>query len=440
MKTYSFTKLIPKASKIKNGLTCLILFSSFLAINLQAEFVATASNENRRSPAAQAVDNDFRTSWSCSKKGVQSLTVDLSKDELIRGFVYIPFLNSLSGRVKEYKVETSLDQKTWQEVNKGTFTNPVNVSMWPDRKDKIGRIKLAKTIKARYYRLTILSTFNNGPARLNEFLPVVTEKEPYFGETMATLKGLRYAPSIHLSYKLPNASVYYNEIEITNSAPGSFFMGIGFNQGYFGIQETNQGKKWFLFSIWDSKSHDKNSQLAEKRVIAEHKAPKTRAQRFGHEGSGGQSFYDYDWKVGEKIKFVLKIEDHGERRHYKSYFYHNIEKRWVHMLTFSSIAPQKHLSRFHSFVEDFRRNYDSFNIHRGMKIHQAWAKGLDGKWHYAEQSRFTRDGNPHTNITAYTDENAFYFGTGGKVKKEVKPGEQIKRPGLKTPPTDLPFK
>ncbi|MCM8539312.1 MAG: DUF3472 domain-containing protein, partial [Lentisphaeraceae bacterium] len=113
--------------------------------------------------------------------------------------------------------------------------------------------------------------------------------------------------------------------------------------------------------------------------------------------------------------------------------------RWIHMLTFASIAPQPHLSRFHSFVEDFKRDYKSFHKHRGMKVLNSWIKDLDGKWYYVTDARFTRDGNPHTNITAHTEGNTFYFGTGGKVKNEVKPGSIIKRPELKTPPTDLPF-
>jgi hypothetical protein len=287
--------------------------------------------------------------------------------------------------------------------------------------------------------LVIASTVNDKPARFMELQPIVGAQEPFAGETLATLKGLRYAPSIHLRYNpAPKAQTYYNEIEVTDSAPGTFFMAIGFNQGYFGIQEAANGKKWFLFSIWDSHDHDKNAQTEDKRTIAEHIAPGTRAQRFGNEGSGGQSFYDYDWQVGEKIRFLLKIEDHGTRQHYIANFYNNKEKRWVHMLTFSSVAPQKHLSGFHSFVEDFRRNYDSFNLHRGMKIHQAWAQDTDGKWNYMTDATLSRDANPHLNISAFTEQGEFYFGTGGKVDKPTAPGAKMKRPIIVELPKDIP--
>ena len=417
-------------------LLCVCFFSS---LTLCAEYLVTASSFHKRHKAALAADNNYQSAWVSAKKGPQSLTVDLNKVETVKGFVHIPFLFNTSGRVSKYEIEVSKDGKDWQKVDSGTFTYPDKVSVWPDKKDKIQKITLKKPVNARFYRMNILSTVNNAPARLNEFLPIISE-EPFAQESMRTIKGYRYAPSIHLSYKpSPKAQLYYNEIEVTESVPGSFFMAIGFNQGYFGIQETNQGKKWFLFSIWDSNSHDKNAQIADKRVKVIHQDPKTRAQRFGGEGSGGQSFYDYDWKVGERVKFCLKIEDKGDRRHYSAYIYLSQEKRWVHMLTFASIAPQPHLSRFHSFVEDFKRDFASFHKHRGMKVFNSWIKDLEGNWHYATDARFTRDGNPHTNITTFTDGNAFYFGTGGKVDKEVKPGSMIKREAIKSPPTDLPF-
>ena len=416
-----------------------LLVSLLITQSSLAQSKVKASNSHKKHPAVYAADGDFTTYWASTKKGAQTLTFDLEKVQPIKGFVYIPFLSNISGRVLNYELETSLNGNEWINVAKGKFKSPDSVSVWTDNKDEIGRIKLKNPVNAQFYRLKILSTINDKPARFCELQPII-DKEIYENETMATLKGQRYAPSIHLNYKpSPKAQLYYNEIEVTESVPGSFFMAIGFNQGYFGIQETNHGKKWFLFSIWDSKSHDKNAQLKDKQVQIIHQDPKTRAQRFGGEGSGGQSFYDYNWKVGEKVKFALKIEDKGERRHYSSYIYLSHEKRWVHMLTFASIAPQAHLSRFHSFVEDFKRDYKSFHKHRGMKVFNSWVKDLDGKWHYITDARFTRDANPHTNITAYSEADSFYFGTGGKVKNEVKPGFIIKRPELKTPPTDLPF-
>ncbi len=417
----------------------LFCISFLLSLTLSAELTVTASSSHKRHHAGLAADNDFKTAWISAKKGPQSITFDMGRTQSVKGFIHIPFLFNSSGRVLKYDIETSLDSKLWTKVNSGEFAYPAGINVWPDKKDKICKIMLEKPVSARYYKLKIISTVNDVPARLNEFLPVI-DKEPFANETMGSIKGYRYAPSIHLNFKpSPKAQLYYNEIEVTESVPGSFFMAIGFNQGYFGIQETNQGKKWFLFSIWDSNSHNKNAQIADKRVKVIHQDPKTRAQRFGGEGSGGQSFYDYDWKVGERIKFCLKIEDKDDRRHYSAFIYLSQEKRWAHMLTFASIAPQPHLSRFHSFVEDFKRDFDSFHKHRGMKVYNSWIKDLEGKWHYVTDARFTRDGNPHTNITAFTKEDAFYFGSGGKVEKEVKPWTMIKRETKKTPPTDLPF-
>ena len=61
-------------------------------------------------------------------------------------------------------------------------------------------------------------------------------------------------PALHFWWELPDAPVnwLYNSITVEQSAPMSFFMGIGFNGGYFGIQEHNSSAdRYVLFSIWD---------------------------------------------------------------------------------------------------------------------------------------------------------------------------------------------
>lgn len=421
-----------------------LLFSLMLTLLLApcalSQYAATGSNTHSRFPAKLSCDMDFRSGWESKKPGSQTLTVDLGQAQQVSGFVYIPYLNKKNGRVSKYRMETSLDGKSWKKSIEGSFTSPRQVSIWPDSKDQIHRLQLKQAQKMRWYRLHILSTEGNAPARLNELQPIIVgKKEPFAGVSLAELKGQRYAPSIHLNYRVPRADVYYNEITVTESAPGSFFMGIGYNQGYFGIQEHTAGRKWLIFSIWDDRSHDRNAQTEEKRAQIVYMDENTRSQRFGNEGSGRQSFYDYDWKVGEKIKLMLKIEDKGERRHYSGYFYHNTLKKWILMTKYSSIAPQPFLTRFHSFVEDFRRNYDSFGRHRSLKIDQAWARDLEGKWHYVTDCTFTRDSNPNTNITAFTQENSFNFGTGGKVKKETKPRTKLQRPVQRQAPQGLPL-
>ena len=44
----------------------------------------------------------------------------------------------------------------------------------------------------------------------------------------------RAARSVHLGYPASEAAVFYNEMTIEKSVPGSYFMACGFRHGYFG--------------------------------------------------------------------------------------------------------------------------------------------------------------------------------------------------------------
>ena len=51
------------------------------------------------------------------------------------------------------------------------------------------------------------------------------------------------ARSVHLSYIAPPATAFYGEVTVEKSVPDSYFQVCGFNGGYFGIQEHEEGKK-----------------------------------------------------------------------------------------------------------------------------------------------------------------------------------------------------
>ena len=53
----------------------------------------------------------------------------------------------------------------------------------------------------------------------------------------------RAARSVHLGWQAPEATAFYNELNVEESVPGSYFMAAGFRHGYFGIQEQASGRK-----------------------------------------------------------------------------------------------------------------------------------------------------------------------------------------------------
>lgn len=162
--------------------------------------------------------------------------------------------------------------------------------------------------------------------------------------------------SVHLVYPSEKATAFYNEVTPLHSATGTYFCVCGWDKGYCGMQEVGSGKRLLIFSVWDSSNNDPNALQAERRTKLVDKDARTRIGRFGGEGSGGQSFYDYEWQIGRTYRFLVTARSVGERTEYGGYFYVPEEKAWRRLVVFSTITGGKPMGGFYSFIEDFRRN------------------------------------------------------------------------------------
>jgi hypothetical protein len=256
------------------------------------------------------------------------------------------------------------------------------------------------------------------------------------------LKGIA-CRSVHLGYPAPAGSAFYTELTVEKSAPGTYFMACGWNKGYFGIQELANGKKLVLFSVWDpTAGNDPKSVPVEKRVKTLHKDKGVRVGRFGNEGTGGQSFFDYDWKANETYRFLVTAKADGpDRTAYSGYFYLPEKKEWKHLVAFSTPTPKADRFRgYYSFIEDFRRNKVSATQARRATFGNGWVKSAAGKWVSLEKARFTADANPVLNIDAGTDGPRFFLATGGTTENTTtKLRETIgRKAGDTKPPADLP--
>lgn len=69
----------------------------------------------------------------------------------------------------------------------------------------------------------------------------------------------------------------------------------------------------------------------------------------------------------------------------------------------------------YSFIEDFRRNYESAKIQRVAKFQNGWVLGVDGTWSRMSKARFTGDVTPSTNIDAGAEGDGFFLMTGGET-------------------------
>jgi Domain of unknown function (DUF3472)/Domain of unknown function (DUF5077) len=257
------------------------------------------------------------------------------------------------------------------------------------------------------------------------------------------LKGIA-CRSVHLGYPAPEGVAFYTEMTVEKSADGTYFMTAGWSKGYFGIQELASGKKLVLFSVWDpTAGNDPKKVDVTKRVKMLHKDEAVRVQRFGGEGTGGQSFFDYDWNIGETYRFLVTARSDGDARTaYGGYFFVPEKKEWKHLVTFSTITNGALLKGYYSFVEDFRRNKLSTTKERRASFGNGWIKPAKGDWSPLDKARFTADANPVLNIDAGATGGRFFLATGGDIiNKTTKLRDTItrgKEPSATKRPTDLP--
>ncbi|AGA29870.1 DUF3472 domain-containing protein [Singulisphaera acidiphila] len=247
--------------------------------------------------------------------------------------------------------------------------------------------------------------------------------------------------SVHLGYPAPEGVAFSNEITIQQSAVGTYFMVCGWDKGYFGLQELGNGKKLLIFSVWDSEQNDPKAVQEDHRTKLISKDEKVRTGRFGGEGTGGQSFFDYDWKVGTTYRFLVAANVKGQRTEYSGYFFVPESQEWKHLITFSTVTGGKFLSGYYSFIEDFKRDRISATKARQARFANGWVMAKNGDWTSLSKARFTGDSNPVTNINAFVDGDQYALATGGETENNgVKLRELMSLPSgeKRKPPEGLP--
>ena len=252
----------------------------------------------------------------------------------------------------------------------------------------------------------------------------------------------RAARSVHLSYPSAESMLYYNEMTVEKSVPGSYFMACGFQHGYFGIQELGNGHKVVLFSVWDpTKGDNPNAVRAEQRVEMLYKADDVTVKRFGGEGTGGQSFFPYDWKAGQTYRFAVKATVTEKKTAYAGYLFLPESKKWKHLVTFRTTTGGEGIRGPHSFIEDFRRDGKSAKEVRRALYGNGWVCDAKGKWSALTKARFTASGatwEAKETIDAEAVKDRFSLQTGGDTRMHTKLGATIERTAGGEKPADLP--
>ncbi len=159
-----------------------------------------------------------------------------------------------------------------------------------------------------------------------------------------------------------------------------------------------------------------------------------RVGRFGNEGTGGQSFFDYEWQTGETCRFCVTARLEGRRTEYAAYFFVAGTKSWKHLVTFSTLNNEKLLRGCYSFIEDFQRDRVSATNVRRAQFGNGWVRTKEGAWVALTRARFTGDSNPVTNINAGA--GRFFLATGGETENsgaKLNAVIDISPPGIELP-------
>jgi hypothetical protein len=207
----------------------------------------------------------------------------------------------------------------------------------------------------------------------------------------------RRGPSVHLRYSVPSnigdIEYFYNEIIVPEGSDviGSYFMANGFADGYFGIQVNSPKQRRVLFSVWSPYKTDMPGEIPpEYRIKVMERGDRVVAREFGNEGSGGQSYLEYNWSAGTVYRFLLRGRPaQNASTDYTAWFYTPETGKWNLIATFRRPKTYSYLDKLYSFLENFVP--ETGYIAREAYYSNQWVRDKSGKWHELTRAKFTAD-------------------------------------------------
>ena len=257
----------------------------------------------------------------------------------------------------------------------------------------------------------------------------------------------RRGPSVHLNYSLPEENIewFYNEIVVPEEGdiPSSYYMACGFGEGYFGIQNNSPYPRRVLFSVWSPYVTDNPSEIPDSlRVTLVKKGANVKTNDFGNEGSGGQSYMHYEWKLGERCRFLMGVKPDGQGNTvYTAYFFDNAKNKWSLVASFRRPNTSTWYTHAYSFLENFDPAMGYIN--RKAYYDNQWARTTDGRWIPITKARFTCDATGRQKMrqdyTGGLEGKRFFLSMGGFFDEYMTHGTYFERTSNTTEAPDIDF-
>jgi hypothetical protein len=243
----------------------------------------------------------------------------------------------------------------------------------------------------------------------------------------------RRGPSVHLGYTVPaNTEYFYNEVTVPAGEDkiGSYFMANGFNGGYFGIQVNSPAERRVLFSVWDADNGAKTTLVR--------KGPNVVDNSFGGEGTGGQSYLQYNWMAGQTYRFITRVlPDGAGGTDFSAWFHAPETNAWRFIATWKRPATTTYHAGVYSFLENFidTKGY----LGRSVQFNNQWARSTGGSWTELVTARFTGDATAanaqRLDYAGGLQNGSFYLRNGGFFSPNVPINQNFTRPAAGQVPT-----
>ena len=258
------------------------------------------------------------------------------------------------------------------------------------------------------------------------------------------LKERRNAASVHLAYPIggiTNVDAFYCEVTGIETPIWTYFEACGWHRGYFGMQVNSPTERRIIFSVWDSGNEkaDRNKVGQQDRVTLIAKGDGVFAGDFGNEGTGGHSHLIFDWKTGQKQRFLVTAKP-ADATHtvYSGYWFQPEQKKW--MLISSWKAPQDgaYLHGLYSFSENFGGS--NGHLRRKALYGNQWIRTADGQWSEITTASFSHDATGKTDRFDRfmgVEDGQFFLSNGGFIPGFTEYGQRFNRAAGGAAPVDF---
>lgn len=329
------------------------------------------------------------------------------------------------------KLRLTVAGQAHEVTAQGNDTHPVTV--------KFGNFELAT---AGYQRFT-LESLNPAGQNAGDLKTLILDG-PATESAHFNLKERRNAASVHLAYpvgKGTNVQAFYCELTAVEDPIWTYYMACGWHRGYFGMQVNSLTERRIIFSVWDSGneavSRDKVGH--EDRVTLIAKGDGVYSGDFGNEGTGGHSHLKFQWKTGEKQRFLVTAKPvDATHTIFSGYYFRPDQKKWMLISSWKAPKDGGWLRGLYSFSENF--GGANGELRRKALYGNQWIETDQGQWLEVTHASFSHDPTGRSDrLDRFmgVEQGQFFLSQGGFVPGFTRFGENFSRPATGQPPTDL---